>query len=75
MLGLTINKTPGLEAMVKAENEYDLNWQIYLIIGLNLGIAFSYSLTKLKKTMAKKVICKYSTYIYTFLADTNIMFL
>ena len=45
---LTISKKTQVEAMVKTEHVCNLNWHIYLIMGLILGIPFWLILGKIK---------------------------
>ena len=46
--GLAIGKTHQVDALVQTEQECDLNWYIYLIMGLIMGIAYWLILDKIK---------------------------
>ena len=70
--GLPESKMTQVEVTFQAEHECDLNWHIYLNMGLILGIAFWLLLDKIKtvKPWQRKPFAN-TVHVYRFLADTK----
>ena len=67
VMGLTINKTHQVEAIVSTDKECDLIWYINLIIGLIWELYFILYLTKSEQwDNSKGTTCKHSMYVYVF---------